>query len=289
MARTTDAILTGQFTQGYSNPMVDLRIGGQQGYAPNLAQFVNNAAYVQRPIVALLMEAPLGFQYMPDPDYMVGALKAMVELHPKSITGLTAGLKADFSAENAVSGGGEMQQDITDMKRERTQVTFTWVEKYGRPIQAILYEWMTSLMLDPDTKVPAIATLAGNRPTDILPDMYTMTCLFFEPDPSFTTVVKAWLTTNMAPMSTGDIVGKRELSSAMEGLELAIEFTGLSQSTLGVRQLAQNILNNINLANANPNLAPAFLSGIEADVAAANNGYVANAEALGNSAVATRG
>jgi hypothetical protein len=289
MSRLADAILTGQFTAGYSAPMLDLRNGGQMGYAPNLAAFASNAAYVQRNLVCLLMEAPLGFQFMPDPDFMVGALKALLETHPKTITGMNATVTVDFSAENAVSGGGEMQQDFTDIKRQRSEPQFVFVEKYGRPIQTFLYEWITNLIGDPDTKVPNIATLAGNKPTDLLPDMYTCTCLFFEPDPTFSTVVKAWLTTNMAPKGTGDITGKRDLASAMESSDLTIDFTGISQSSLGVRQFAQSILDNINLTNANPNLAPAFLQGIEADVAAANTGYVAGAEALGNSAIASRG
>ena len=289
MSRLADAILTGAFTSGYSAPMLDIRNGGQMGYAPNLAQFVSNAAYVQRNLVCLLMEAPLGFQFMPDPDFWVGALKSMVELHPKSITGFNAEVTVDFGAENAVSGGGEMQQDYTDIKRARTEPEFVLVDKYGRPFQSFIYEWITNLIGDPDTKVPNIATLAGNKPTDLLPDMYTATMLFFEPDPTFTTIVKAWLTTNMAPKSTGAVTGKRDITSAMESSEITIPFTGISSSSLGVRLFAQQILDQINLTNANPNLAPAFISGIQADVAAANTGYQAEAEALGSSAIVSRG
>lgn len=289
MSRQIDAILTGDFTSGYSAPMLDLRLGGQQGYAPNLTEWNSNQAYVQRNTVCLLIEYPLGFNYLPDPEFWISALKALFEVHPKQISGLNAGLTVDWGAENAVSGGGEMQQDFTDIKRARTQPQFTWVEKYGRPIQTFLYEWITNLIGDPDTKVPNIATLVGERPTDLLADMYSATCLFFEPDPTFSTVTKAWLTCNMAPTSTGEITGKRELAGQMDQSELSIEFTGLSQSSLGVRMFAQAILDSINLANANPNLAPAFVEGIAADVAAANTGYLAQAETLGASAIASRG
>lgn len=288
MSRLANTILTGAFTSGYSAPMVDVRQGGQQGYAPDLSQFVSNSAYVQRPLVALLMEAPVGFQFLPDPDFWVGALKALIEMHPKSISGLARGITLDF-VENAVSGGGEIQQDVTDIKRARSAPSFTYVEKYGRPIQNFWEQMLLMLVGDPDTKVPGIATLGGARPTDLLPDMYSFTTLFFEPDPTFSTVVKAWLTTNMLPMSTGDITAKRELSSAMDTNEFTIEFTGLSQSSMGVMMFAQSILDQINMTNANPNLAPAFLEGIEADVAASDTGYIASAEALGSSAIASRG
>ena len=288
MSRVVDAILSGPFTEGYSAPMLDLHYGGQQGYAPNLTEWVSNQAYIQRPLICLLVEAPAGFQFLPDPDFYVGALKALVEQHAKSITGLNATIDVEWGAENAVSGGGEVQQDFTNVTRTRSSPTFTWIEKYGRPIQTYLQEWITMLLADPDTKVPGIATLPNVKPTDLLADMYAATMLFFEPDPTQTTVLKAWLVTNMAPKTTGNIEAKRELSSSMEQLELSVEFTALSQSSLGVRMFAQAILDSINLANANPNLAPAFVEGIQADVAAINTGYIANAEGLGASAVVQR-
>lgn len=288
MSRVVDAILSGPFTEGYSAPMTDLRYGGQQGYAPNLTEWVSNQAYIQRPLICLLVEAPAGFQFLPDPDFYVGALKALFEQHPKSITGLNATIDVEWGAENAVSGGGEVQQDFTNVTRTRSTPTFTWIEKYGRPIQTYLQEWITMLLADPDTKVPGIATLPNVKPTDLLADMYAATALFFEPDPTQTTVLKAWLVTNMAPRTTGNIEAKRELSSSMEQLELSVEFTALSQSSLGVRMFAQAILDSINLANANPNLAPAFVEGIQSDVAAINTGYIANAEGLGAAAVVQR-
>lgn len=288
MTRLADAILSGAVTAGYTTQMVDIRRGGQQGFAPNLAEYASNQAYVQRNLVALLIEAPRGFKFLPDPPFWVAALKSIIELHPKSISGMAAGLEVEF-VENAVSGGGEMQQDFINVKRARTNPTFTWVDKTGRPIQTFFYEWITNLLADPDSKVANIATLGGARPTDLLSDMTGATVLFFEPDPMHKTIVKAWLTTNMMPKSTGDITGKRDLSADMESGEFSVDFTGMSQSSLGVRLFAQTILDSINFTNANPNLAPAFVNAISADVVAANTGYAVGAAALGTSAIASRG
>ncbi len=285
--RLANALLSGPFTNGYDAPMLDVRAGGQNGYAPILTEWVSNQAYVAKQMICLLIEAPRGFAYLPDPDFWVGALKALVERQPKSITGMQAGLKVDV-VENAVSGGGEMQQDMIDVKRDRTVPVFVWIDKYGRPIQTLLHEWITNMLADPDTKVPNICTIDGVRPTDLLADMHSATMLFFEPDPTHTRVLKAWLSTNMYPMSTGDITAKRELSTAMESGEISVEFSALSQSSLGVRMFAQALLNSINITNANPNLAPAFMGGLDADVLAANTGYAAGAEALGAAAVVAR-
>jgi hypothetical protein len=287
MARLAQAILSGPFTTGFSAPMVDVRYGGQNGYGPVLTEWVNNQAYVAKQMVCLLIEAPRGFAFLPDPDFWVGALKALVERQPKTISGMQRGLKVE-TVENAVSGGGEMQQDMIDVKRDRTVPSFTWIEKYGRIIQNFLEQWITNLLADPDSKIAMVATLPGVKPTDMLADIYSCTCLFFEPDPTHTKIMKAWLTTNMYPLGTGDITAKRELSSAMESGEITVEFSGLSQSGFGVSLFAQALLESINITNANPNLAPAFVGEIDADVLAANTGYAANAESLGAAAVVTR-
>ena len=284
MSRLANAILTGQFAALSLTPMSDLRLGGQNGWAPNLAQFCNSQAYVQRNLVALLIEAPTGFQYLPDPAFMVGALKALIELHPKSISGLARGLETDW-VENAVSGGGEMQQDNTNVTRARSVPSFTYIEKYGRPIQMFIEFWITMLLADPDTKVAGITTLPGVKPTDLLADVSTCTILFFEADPSNTTINKAWLTTNSMPKATGDITGKRDLTTAMESSELTVEWTGISQSSLGVRLFAQALLDSINYTNANPNLAPAFVQAISSTVLADPGGYAANVQTMGASAV----
>ena len=44
---------------------------------------------------------------------MVETLKALVELHPKSIEGLNSTLRVEW-AETPFGGAGEMQQDVTE-------------------------------------------------------------------------------------------------------------------------------------------------------------------------------
>lgn len=288
MSRLVDTFQTGPMTDGITNPMLNLAYGGQFGFAPNIAQYVYSASYVSQNLICLLMEAPRAYQYLPDPQGMIIALKNLVETHPKSITGLQRGLRAEF-AETAIGGGGEMQEDMTDMKRERSTISMSYVEKYGRPIQTFVEENMLLLGMDPDTKVPGICTLLGVKPTDLLPDMISSTMLFMEPDPTHQFVTKAWLTTNMQLKQTGDITAKRDLTSAKETNEFTLEWTGISQSGLGIRLFANALLNQINLANANPYLQAAFIEGVQADVAAANVGYQVGAEDLGSRAVVSRG
>ncbi len=283
MARLSDAVLNNAYSRGEA-PMLDLQYGGQMGYAPNLTEWVSNQSYVRRNLVCLLIEAPRGFQFLQDPPFWVGALKAMVETHAKSIDGFNAGLEVEVS-ETPVSGGGEMQQDPTNVTRARSNPSFTFVDKYGRPIQSFINEWIRALIMDPDSKVPDIATLSGQKPSDLLADMYSATMLFFEPDPTHTKVAKAWLTTNMYPKGTGEITGKRDLTSAGEVSEFTIEFTGVTQSNKAVRLFAQKLLDGINLTNANPYLQKSFVDNISSDVAAVGRGYKAQAETLGATSI----
>ncbi len=286
MSRVTDALLGSKaFARSHTQPMLDLTYGGQMGYSPDLAEWVSNQAYVRRHVFCLLIEAPKFFRVMPDPDVMTRTLRALVERHPRTIEGLNSGLTVTVD-ETPVGGGGEMQEEVTDVKRARSQPVFGFDEKYGMPIQTFLHDWITYGLMDPETKVANIGTLANGRPTDMLADQYAATMLFIEPDPTHRKVVKSWLSTNMFPKMTGDILGSRDISSAMQLSQLSIEFSAITQRGIGVDVFAQKLLDNINITNANPNLRPAFIQGIAADVSAQVNGsYSGQTQTLGATAL----
>lgn len=286
MSRLRDAILAENtaYATGRSTTMVDVQYGGMQGFSPDLTEWVSNQSYIRKNLFALLLEAPKGFQYLPNPDSWVGTLRALVELHPLSITGLQAGLEVEVT-ENAVGGAGEMHQDFTDVKRARSNPVFRWNEKYGMPIATFLEGWITYLMMDPASKFANVVTLSGRKPTDMLADNYAMTVIFIEPDAVHGKPIKAWLCTNMWPQSTGEIIGSRELTAAGEATTYDINFTALTQYGAGVLLLAERLMAGINITGANPYQRPAFIDEIDADVLAARKGYQDNVETLGDQAI----
>jgi len=283
MSRLSDAILLNGYARGRA-PMLDPTYGGQNGFAPNLTEWVSQTHYVRRNIHCILLEAPRGFQYLPQPEFWVRALKNMVEVHARTIEGLNAGLEAEFST-TAVSGGGEMFEDTTNVTRTRSDVTFGFTDLYGRPMQNFLHNWITYLMGDPDNKVPMINTILGTRPEDMLADISSATMLFIEPDPTHRNVGKSWLGTNMRPRATGPIEGRKDLTAAGDLSELSIGFTGVYQSGVGVDLFAQAILNSLNMNNANPNLRPAFAKGIRSNVVATGRGLAGNMNDLSSTAL----
>lgn len=285
MSRIADALL-GQKAYGANStaPMLDPTFGGQFGYAPVLKEWVSNQAYVRKNLIPILLESPKFFNRMPDPTKWVTTLKRLVETSARTIEGLRGGLTVEWD-EHPVSGGGEFQQEFTDVKRARSEPVFTFVERYGMPIQTFLYHWITYGMMDPDTKYSLSGTLE-NAPTDMLADEYTMAMAFIEPDPTGRKVMKSWVSANMAPKGTGDIEGRRDTTAASELLTLTIEFTALTQFNLGTNVFAQTILDAIVMTNANPYLRPSFVSEISADVAAASDvGFHAGVTDLANSRV----
>ena len=278
MSRLSDAIISGAYTRDVDRPMLDLKYGGQGGWSPNLTEYVSNQAYVSRPMFTILLEAPKMFSVMPDSEKWISSLKALLELHPRTVEGMNAGLKVDTD-EHAIGGSLEVQQEVVNVTRERSQPKFTFVEKYGRPIQTFLEYWIRYGLMDPETKFALLSTLGKADVKDILADWYSATCLFIVPDPLHKKVDKAWVTTNMYPLGNGDITGKRDLTTSQEILNLDVEFAGISQYGLGVNQFAQSILDNISTLNADPFMKPSFITKISPDVDAANtNGYKSGLE-----------
>lgn len=245
---------------------------GQNGYRPDLEGFTNNASYIKKNLLAVLVQAPRGFQHLPNPELWVGTLKALIELHPQSIEGIQSTLEVEYS-QTPVGGAGEQQEDVANVTRSRTVPSFTFVEKYGKPINAFLSGWITNLLMDPETKVPNVMTRAGEKPTDLLPDYGSATVLFIEPDPTQTRVVHAWLSTNVMPKTAGEVTARRDLTAAGETTTYTIEFTSMTQEGYGVNLFAQRYLDEMNMSAVNPNLKPAFVDQIEADVRGAESGY----------------
>lgn len=287
---TQDLFLNGDaFSNGNTaqTQMFNLAQGGQMGWDVYLNQWVSNQAYVRRQIIPILLKAPAFFQYMPNPNHWVAALKALVELHAINIEGLKATLEVETES-HPVGGAGEEQEEVTNVTRERTNVSFTWNEKFGIPVQTFLYNWIIYGLMDPNSKYPLVSTLAsGNVPPAMTADMYSMTCLFIEPDPTASKVFKSWIVTNMFPKSSGEIEGKRNLTEPGELLEIQVDFGGVSLFTLGVNNFAQSILDqiNANLPNANPYLQPSWVSAIDSDVSAQSTGYAEGITNLSSTAV----
>lgn len=272
MPRLSDALLgKTSYAQHSLVPTLNVANGGQFGAIHDIGAYSSNTPYLRPSVLPFVLEVPTGIQYLHDPQTFVRSLKALMELHPRSIEGLQSTLTAEFASQ-IVGAAGEIQEDVTKTTRTPSNPTFNFVEKYGKPINSMFDIWMRMLMMDPDTNYAGVISRA-NRPTDMLSDFASMTMLFVEPDPTHQFCQEAWLCTNMKPKSAGEVVGSRDITTGRQQTEYSIEFTAITVNNLGTRMLGQRYLQAMSLSGMNPFLKPAYLDKASADVQAADRGY----------------
>lgn len=263
------------YGRGRHAPMLDLKYGGNNGHMPDYPGYISNTPYVRRNLIVRLIQAPRGFDYLPEPEKWYEALKALIELHPLSVTGFNNQLNVEMR-ETPFGGAGEMQESISNVTRSRVMPVFNYVEKYGRPITAFFESWVTELMMDPNSKFPNVITRieARNQVVDLLPDFIAATILAFEPDPTFTKIDKAWLVADLKPKNDlAPAEGQRDIHSGGDLIEFPIEMTGVAQTGAGVNMFAQKILESMTLTGANPLNREAFTTEIDGNIVDLQSGY----------------
>lgn len=264
MSRILDAVLDSGKAYAGTSPALDLVYGGQNGIMANIGvvgadgknydAWISNAAYVKRNVIAIVLRYPKFFDLMPDKDKWIESYKNLIELHPLTIDGLSSGLTVDTD-EHPVGAGGEFQEEATDVKRARSNISFTFKEKAGKSITKFLDYYIRYGIMDPDTKRALVAQYITDITTIngmYTPDYYTGTVLFIEPDITQKVVVDAWLSTNMFPKGNGDRTGKRDLRSAGEVPELNIEFTSITMNNAAVMTVASKILASLSVLSKLP-------------------------------------
>lgn len=260
------------WTMGKQNTMVNPTFGGQFGHMSDVNNYINYAPYLKRNSIPVLVEAPRGFLDQADSVTLISTLKALVEVGYRSFDGLNQTLESTFTGTE-LSGDGNQIEVMSDMKMTISTPTYTYVERYGRPIGTFFDWWRTEYGMDPQTKTPNIIT-RGVRVPDLLPDYTTMTMLFFEPDATWQHVDKAWLCFNMFPKQSAPIEGYRDLNRAGELVEFTVEFTCIQQVSDGVIAFAQSILETINLRGANSWKKPSANDQIGAQVSSKDSGFI---------------
>jgi hypothetical protein len=250
----TDAVINDYYINGNdsvdTSSSVNLEFGGMHGYLPHMHEWQSNQAYVKRNLIPIVLSYPLFFDYMPNPTRWKKAYKALIELHPLTIEGFNSGLTVETD-EHPIGAGTEMQEEIIDVKRERSTPSFTYKEKAGRAIQKFLDSVIRYGYMDPDVKSPLVTKIGGDdtifkKNLIYSPKFYTGSAIFIEPDITQKSVVDAWLCVNMFFKGTGDRTGKRDISSGGEMLDLSIEMSAITLNNYPVLNMAQGLLDKLN-------------------------------------------
>jgi len=280
MARQTDILVGAKaWSTGNENPQLDPKFGGQFGWATNPAEWMSAQGYLPRHLIPIVLETPRFFKHMPNPEYWITAWKVFFEKHARVIEGLKAGVTVDV-VEHAFGGAGEMFQEFSDVKRERSTLTVSTVEKYGNVWQNYWERVITYGMMDPETKTPLTVTLEGDGPTDNLADWYSGTIAFIQPDPTGKRVERCWIGANIWPHNNGPVEGKMDKTSSLSIKDLSLEFSITAFYGQGTRVFGQELLDGITKTWANPSLRKSFLNEINPDVKAIQKGYQESTESV---------
>ena len=269
------------------NPTLDLTKGGQFGYAPIYDEWLNNQAYVRRNARVILLQAPKLFSNRTNGSTLVRHLKALLEVHPKVVTGFDFGLTLN-TAPHPLGASGQMQQEPTKTVRAESSPTFIYQSKIGRPEQRMFSFWLHSI-LDPNTTFSsALYDTALNNDARLeiesgkfYADQYAATILVFEPNQSFTHVEKAAIVHNFYPLTTGPITLESNPVDDLPLEELQINFAGIVEPCEGAVALAQELLTDMRtgMRNANPCTVPSAYT--LTDAKSMEAGGSANEEAVG--------
>ena len=273
------------YLKGTKSYAVDASKGGQFGFMIDIGNYINNTPYVGHDVIPVLMQYPKAYDLFDKDtrDTLVRMLKSLIEVNAKSITGLRSTLATEWMSVE-VGGAGEIQQEISNVTRERSAPSYTWHEVDGCAIGRF-WEWNIEMLgMDANSKYPNIIA-EGFNITTLLADMTRFVTLYIEPDRTGQYAVDAYLCANMFPQSAGDRESLRELTSAKQGRDITIEFTALTQRGYGVIALAQKFLDAINYTGANPQYQPAAVDVVDQNIQAMKSGYTDQVHRLGSQAI----
>lgn len=283
MPRLTDQLLPANtaYATDAQQAVIDLRRGAMNGWMPEYNEFLSNKQHVRQPLRCILLTYPKAFDLLPNKDVWIGSLRTLVEKSPIAIEGLNKTLEVE-AVDTPIGHSGELHKDPSMVRRTPTDVSFRWNEKDGRPVSRFWELYISLFIRDAQLQSTGITTLITQRPADWLPDYYTFSCLFYEPDVTHTKIVNAWITANLWPQGSGTIDGKFEVGQPGDKLDHDIRFGGFSQVGAGPDAFARSILDGLNMFGANPMTREAFIKAIDVEITSgtnATNGFNAGVKA----------
>jgi hypothetical protein len=257
---------------GYNGLYPKTSVVGADGKSYSL--LVANQPYVKRPLIPIMLDYPMGFDYLPNKDDLVATYKALIELHTQTIDGLNNTLAVE-TGSTPIGGAGEQWITPTNVTREQSSFNATYQEKVNKAIFKF-HEWFIRMfIMDPDTKVPEITKLSSyDNEGPYTAEMWTFSVLLIEPDLSGKYVVDAWIGENLFPQGSGESTGSKDRTAAGETVNLSINYGGHYMSNASTRQLAQEILNKIQTSQKAMDEMPIFMNEISPDVASVSGGII---------------
>lgn len=255
----------GIWHQNDAKKSIDITKGGQFGWHADYSGVVNATPHTSSPLICRVLTSPRGFNKLPaHREQWHRSWKAMFELHPKTINGLNMTLNPSWS-DTPFGAAGETFEVPTGMTRSKSNITFSYTEKYALAFTRMVKAYHRLFLYDEDTMHPGIAMITNEEDAlDGLMDFYTWTMIFIEPTRYLEHANRCWLVSNMGIKSSPPEESKRDKQSDNELLDFELEMTGIAQVGYHVDAIGNSILRAMKKTQSDPMRAPAFINGTRA-------------------------
>lgn len=224
--------------------VANIQSGAQLGVGPRIMSIDAATPLVFNPAMIILLQAPTMWDNTPTAKQV---LKALMEMHAKSVSGISFGYTLNFS-ETLNGHDGQQLSMPTNSQRTAVNPSFTWPEIIGNVVWNLHYKWIMDIQ-HPDTQVSQLsATLEdGNVPSWLLTTI-SASFIAIQPDPTGLPdrIIDAAVYTGVMPTETGDLGIKREINSA-EHPERTIAYKAIVQHNDNTRELGRLVLKSLNL------------------------------------------
>lgn len=284
MSRISNLLTTkayGERVAAGKEGILNLSVGGQQGYLADMASVPSSTDHVKMPLIVKVLRAPAGLSKM-GPEY-VHAYKNMIENMMQSWQGFNRTLSVSVN-ETQTGHSGEVFQTPTRVSRARSQITSTIVEKDRRPILRFLEDVTRFTIGDPEVGHPLLSNYEqGLEITDRLADIYSGIIIAYEPDKTFRYVDNAYLITNFFPYNDiGENTSSRQLQQDGEVPTYNLSWTGFQKVGYKVDELAQSFMDSNRVIGLDPSGINLIADGIDSNVdsTAVSTGFTEQIESL---------
>lgn len=255
--------------------MLNAATGGQYGFAPNNYRYVQEEPYVSERPYCVVLSTPEGFSSLPGGDELHAVLRNVMESRTRSWSGVSSRTTTEFV--DVSWQGGQTLSVPAGASRQFGSISHELLDLRGEEISRTVDIWQEYLLSDPAIRHPKIITLKDYS-GDLLLDERAMSCVYFEPDPTFRDVRRACVVLAMMVKDGPQYeMGYSVDDTAGKTRELTLEFTGLFEwNTAAAKTIARNAMKRMPLYNPNGKSVPKGFESPTARLEGLNEGGIVN-------------
>ncbi len=243
----TDSILTGASSLGGLDETLISNIarGGQLGLGARIPKIDAATPIAFNPSIIIVTQAPTFWSRYPKKQEF---LKALVETHAKSVTGIDFGYTLN-TAENPFGHDSQQIATPTNTVRSAVAPSMVFPEVHGMLVYDFFKDWIWDIQ-NPDTNsssLPAIMQSESDMPA-WTSTAYSMSFVAIIPDPTGIPdrILDAAFYTNVVPREIGEVGFGRTIAQT-ETKDRTINFTGIVQHNHNTRHYGIAIMRMLNM------------------------------------------